>query len=129
MTDDAIREMTPTDLIALAEQIEAVTKFGSLEAVALNNTLHDIAPEPKVIQPPNYLRDMSAAAVFVPDGFSWVAGAGPRFRREGGAIAHIFKGAQLGDMILCQADGREPAQALTAAALRARAASLGAENG
>lgn len=37
----------------------------------LVDAIHDLAPEPKVIQPSNYLRSMDAALGLLPEGADW----------------------------------------------------------
>lgn len=58
----------------LAAKIEGLEDFETPEAVAINNALHDLLPEPKCVQPPNYLRSIDAAMQLVPDGAHWGMG-------------------------------------------------------
>jgi len=113
MTRDSIRE----GLVELALRVERIADFDTQEAVDLNKALHDLLPEPKCVQPPNYLRSIDAAMSLVPEGLyptldfvtsrCWLRTA------EGydliGGVAHGFAAT--------------PALALVAAALRAKAQS------
>ena len=56
------------DLLRMAEQVESITDIGTQEAVDLINAIHTLLPEPKCVQPPNYLTSLDAAMTLVPEG-------------------------------------------------------------
>ena len=72
MTRDSIRE----GLVELALRVERIADFDTQEAVDLNKALHDLLPEPKCVQPPNYLRSIDAAMSLVPEGWAICTGHG-----------------------------------------------------
>ena len=61
----------PTNLLTMAEAIECLSDFETPDAVDLNNALHTMLPEPKCVQPPNYLRSVDAAISFLPAKATW----------------------------------------------------------
>lgn len=73
-------------LIELADAIERLTDLETAYAVSLNDMLHDLLPEPKCVQPPNYLASIDAALTLVPDG--WAIEISVDF--VGGARATLF---------------------------------------
>lgn len=106
-------------LLELAARCEALTDFETPAAVALNNAIHDLLPEPKCVQPPNYLASLDAAMTLLdPTWFFHVSRFSPE--SDGRGKAHVYPNRGLGDDY--EGDAATPALALCAAALRARAA-------
>lgn len=54
-------------LLELASRCEAATDLGWADIVLLNEDIHAIAPDPKVIVPPDYCRSLDAAMSLVPE--------------------------------------------------------------
>ena len=107
------------DLKELAERVERLTNFETPEAVALNNALHNLLPEPKCVQPPNYLRSIDAAMQLVPEDAEWSLEGD--FERKGNSGYHCgMNWYQVDYYAHVWTSAATPALALCAAALRAR---------
>lgn len=105
-----------TDRAKLAELIarcETFDAWGVLEQSKLIDDIHALVPEPKVVQPPDYLRSIDAALTLLPEGWASIHGWDYTDR----CYRHIFMDED-GD-ITFKGRGRTPALALCAAALRA----------
>lgn len=91
--------------------IEAMADTETAEARSINDRLHELLPEPKCVQPPNYLASIDAALTLVPDDFWCNIGV----RRYHGEVS-------IGLAMTAEWFGRAatPALAICAAALRAR---------
>lgn len=59
------------DLEVMVERIEHAADLGWADTTELNRAIHNYAPEPKVIQEPDYLRSLDAALGLVPEGADW----------------------------------------------------------
>lgn len=110
--------MAEIDLNDLAGQVEALTDFETQEAVDLNNAIHNLLPEPKCVQPPNYLRSIDAAMTLVPEGCEWMLETD--YQRRGDPITANINWLDVDGIEHSWSTGHTPALALTAAALRAR---------
>ncbi len=112
--------MTKTsDIEALAGRCEALTDFETPKAVALRNAIHDLLPEPKCVQPPDYLRSLDAAMSLVLEGATWSVGDWSATGQ--GSSACCYPPAEMRAADGCYiSKAFTPALALCAAALRAR---------
>ncbi len=112
------------DLLALAARIERMTGGSSDDEIterrAVNDIIHAMMPEPKVICPLDYCASLDAAMTLI-DGevFFHVSRFSPG---EGGASAHVYPNRGLGDDY--EGNAATPALALCAAALKSRARTL-----
>ena len=114
------RDAFGREMLDMAEACEALSDFDTQEAVDLNNALHALLPEPKCVQPPNYLRSIDAALTLVPE----INGSIPypqisRVSPESWSVHIGYCNRAPG----VTAKAASPALALCAAALRARSSS------
>lgn len=79
------------------------------------------------VQPSFYTASLDAAVTLVPEGFRWVAGPLPMDR--GGANASVWRDSRNPKECAFNIEGRTPALAICAAALRARAVLIPKQEG
>lgn len=94
-------------LLKLAERLEHAS--GEYDPL-LCSDIHDVLPEPKCVQPPNYCASLDAAETLVPE-----------YCKDVWSLIGGTKWQALVGLDDYQADAATPALALCAAALRARA--------
>ena len=109
------------DLMKLIDEIESLVEIETPRVAEINVMLHELQPEPKVVQPPQYLASIDAAMTLVPDGWTaWELRSHQNKARFSCDLSRLSEIDSSSEDWAC-GRGKTPALALCAAALRAKA--------